>query len=281
VSATRRFFTVMVDPTVTPLPGGAQLASAYHAELARTERLRELVAAGALSGAPFARDASPYSADSYAGRGVLLVGDAASFIDPLSSYGVKKALASAWLAAVVVNSALAEPAVAPAALSLFDERERAIYAQLQRQAAALSRDALVAYASDFWLGRTAADDEPAATEIDVAVLRGDPRVTAAFEAIKERTSLGLRRADSIQVVPRGIVRGNRVVVEDHLVVPGLGESVRYLRSVDLLLLCRLAAEHDQVPDLFDAYNRNGAPAALPDFLGALSTLVAFEVLKFA
>ena len=32
---------------------------------------------------------------------ILLVGDAASAIDPLSSFGVKKALASAWLAAVV------------------------------------------------------------------------------------------------------------------------------------------------------------------------------------
>ena len=34
----------------------------------------------------------------------LLAGDAGSFIDPLSSAGVKKALASAWLAAVAVST---------------------------------------------------------------------------------------------------------------------------------------------------------------------------------
>jgi hypothetical protein len=57
--------------------------------------------------------------------------------------------------------------------------------------------------------------------------------------------------------------------------------VRYLRSIDLVLLCRLAPQYDQVPDLFEAYNRSAPPTSLPDFLGALSALVGFEVLAFA
>ena len=56
----------------------------------------------------WACDASLYSAHTYAdaSRQSLLVGDAGAFIDPLSSFGVKKALASAWIAAVVVHTSL-------------------------------------------------------------------------------------------------------------------------------------------------------------------------------
>ena len=40
-------------------------------------------------------------------------------------------------------------------------------------------------------------------------------------------------------------------------------------------------EFEQVPDLFEAYNRAAPPAPLPDFLGALSTLVGFGMLTLA
>ena len=43
-----------------------------------------------------------YDATRFVDGDVLLVGDAGSFLDPLSSAGVKKALASGWLAAVAV-----------------------------------------------------------------------------------------------------------------------------------------------------------------------------------
>ena len=43
----------------------------------------------------------------YGAAGWLLLGAAGSFIDPLSSYGVKKALASAWMAthSIILRSA--------------------------------------------------------------------------------------------------------------------------------------------------------------------------------
>ena len=66
--------------------------------------------------APWTCDASVYDAPRPGERGVLLVGDAASFIEPLSSAGVKKALLSAWRAAVVTNTCLAKPEMADAAV---------------------------------------------------------------------------------------------------------------------------------------------------------------------
>src|SRR5262249_47619054 len=106
VSAGRRFVTVMLDPTVSDVPGRGALDIAYHAELARMSSLRALVDGAARAGSPWGCDATPYSASRVSDDGLLLVGDAASFVDPLSSFGVKKALASAWLAAVVVHTAL-------------------------------------------------------------------------------------------------------------------------------------------------------------------------------
>src|SRR4030095_6922475 len=107
VSRTRRCVTAMVDPAVTMIRRSGEadnLATAYHAELAKACRLEALVRSGRrparLTAAPFARDASSYDAFRFGDDGLLLVGDAASFVDPLSSYGVKKALSSAWLASV-------------------------------------------------------------------------------------------------------------------------------------------------------------------------------------
>jgi hypothetical protein len=80
------------------------------------------------------------------------------------------------------------------------------------------------------------------------------------------------------------VRDNRVILEEHLATPGFERGVRYVRNVDLVTLAALASEHDQVPDLYAAYGRAAAPAIsppLPDFLGALSMLVAKGVLDFA
>ena len=285
VSASRRYVTVMLDPSITALPGRARLGGAYHTELGRTASLKALVARATLVGAPWACDASPYSADQVYAERILLVGDAASFVDPLSSFGVKKALASAWLAAVAVHTAQTDPAMTSPALELFAQRECAMYDHLQRQSAALAREAAGAHESGFWLGRAdaafdgAADD--ARDELDVAALRSDRRVLAAFEELKRRPAVNLRASDALRVIERATVRGHRVVLEEHLVAPAWPGGVRYCRNIDLVLITQLAGRFDQVPDLFDAYNRAAPHAPLPDFLGALSALVGLEILAFA
>ena len=80
---------------------------------------------------------------------------------------------------------------------------------------------------------------------------------------------------------RVTVQGHRLVLETQLATPALANGVRFFRNVDLVLLHDLATKHDQVPAVFDAYNRAAPPAALPDFLAALSALLSLEVLSFA
>ena len=55
--------------------------------------------------------------------------------------------------------------------------------------------------------------------------------------------------------------------------------LRLLRGVDLVRLVELAPQHRQVPDLFEAYIRRCPPVSLPDFLGALSVLLAKGALR--
>src|SRR6185369_12243561 len=75
----------------------------------------------------WACDASLYHSEAYAGPQFFLVGDAGSFIDPLSSFGVKKALASAWLAAVAAHTSLLDSGRQNVARDFFSNWERSIY----------------------------------------------------------------------------------------------------------------------------------------------------------
>ena len=156
VTAEQRYFTLMVDPRVTRLERGGPLAPCYEAELAKTAALGPLTAGASLDVEPWGCDASVYDARAYQAPGMLLVGDAGSFIDPLSSYGVKKALASGWLAAVAVHTALTDPALAGVALDLFDEREREMHAALERQSAEFFAEAAGRHDHPFWTDRAEA-----------------------------------------------------------------------------------------------------------------------------
>jgi hypothetical protein len=271
----------MVDPSVTALSGGAGLADAYRAELTQTSHLGPMLRTARMVDEPWARDASPYSAVRAGDPGLLLVGDAASFSDPLSSFGVKKALASAWMAAVVVRSALDDPAIAPHALEFYQRRERDIAEALRSRAAGFNREATERHAGEYWARRLADTDLATPSEPDVAALRQDADVLAAFEELRRRDRIMLRPAPGVSRATRPTIRQDRVILQEHLVVPAFPGGIRWLRDLDLVRLADLAPTVDQVPALYDRYNASGAPAPLPDFLGALAVLIGKGILDFA
>ena len=283
VTAEQRCVTLMVDPRAACRPRRGALGPWYDAELAKTAALGPLTAGAALDTGPWGCDASVYDAHAYRAPGLMLVGDAGSFIDPLSSFGVKKALASGWLAAVAAHTALSDSALAGVALDLFDEREREMHAALERQSAGFLAEAAGRHEHPFWTGRAEAvmPEAPSAGP-SVETLRRDPAVLAAFDALRRAPALRLRRGDRLAVVRRPAVTARRIVLEDRLAVPGWADAargIRHLRDVDLLRVVELAPLHRQVPDLYEAYNRVCPPAPLPDFLGALSVLVAKGALQ--
>lgn len=281
VSNTRRQVTVMIDPARTPVTSAAKLAAVYRAEVARTVLCRQITEEAKLDGRPWARDASPYESARVIGNRALLVGDASAFADPLSSFGVKKALASAWLAAVVVRSALEDPARAQAGAHLFEMRERAMAAGIRRQLAAMAHDASMGHTPGFWADRTGALDPVEGAAPDLEALRSDPAVRRAHEEIRRRPSLAVRPTTMAPRVSHPMIEDDLVVVRNHFVLAGLNSPVRYVRNVDLVTLADVAPAHDDVPKLYAAYRRAGGGGDLPDMVGALAVLVAKGALRFS
>jgi hypothetical protein len=280
VTPTRRFMTVMLDPAATPLAAGPDLALRYHDLLADLPALGALVRDASIDGAPWACDATPYAGDPVLGDRMLAVGDAASFIDPLSSFGVKKALASAWLAAVAVHTSLLDPGRSGPAIALFAEREKDYVVAATRELGAMSRDAQAPREGGFWGTRASLHtDELEAASVER--LRDDPEVRGAFEELRGRPSARLAPSRDLVRVPRPIVRGNVVVEEEHLVLPGLATATRYVRNVDLLVVLDVAGATGDVGEMYAQYTRRLGPVSLPDFLGALAVLVGKGGATFA
>ncbi|HEV2688736.1 MAG TPA: NAD(P)/FAD-dependent oxidoreductase [Bryobacteraceae bacterium] len=269
VSPTFRYAAFMVGPGETKMLRGKGLSAAYQAELAKTRAFQKIFQGSTLSQAPWGADASLYFSSQYSGPGFLLVGDAASFIDPLSSFGVKKAMVSAWVAAVVANTCLCRPAMQATALQFFDDRERQVYAECLRQSAGMFGKA--AGKHRFWTNRSKfSDDDPAPDRKEMQ---------RAFEKLKRKRSLHLRRADGVRREPRPRIEGRQVVLKDALIVPETGEALDFFESVDLPRLAELAEHHCQVPNLHEAYNRACPPIRLPSFLAALSFLLTKKILE--
>jgi flavin-dependent dehydrogenase len=261
---------IMLDGPSPRREGSRALVEAYRAELDRTSHMTRHVGHAELQSV-WACDASTYTSAGCAGPRHLLVGDAASFIDPLSSFGVKKAMGSAWMAAVVVNTILRDVdnrERRDAAIELFESWERDITAAHTAQTREFARAAAAHYGGRFWSDRAnlpiAASNDPAdGGASEAAALR------AALLDIRDSAEIGFDLDAHVRYEARPVIRDHEVVLED-----SFPSGVRFRDNVDLVALARLACEHRHVPDLFDAYCRSTAPVPLPSVLGGLSLLVA-------
>jgi flavin-dependent dehydrogenase len=298
VGRTTRHVGAMLDASTTRITRG-RIEEAYRAELAKTRELHALMTtSGAELRHVWACDASLYAAEAYAGPGFLLVGDAGSFIDPLSSFGVKKALASAWLAAIAVHTCLAHPDREAVALDFFTRWERQVYASNLERTRDFARAAHAQHPSAFWATRAdslVSDDAATATEaaatdagaaaseavdapVDEAALLQSPEVQAAFDRVKRSPAIDLAWAAHLRFEPRAVIRDREIVLEDAVPLRAARTSLRYLAGVDLVKLGDMACHHRQVSDLYEAYCRTHTPVSLPGFLGSLSVLLAHGIL---
>jgi flavin-dependent dehydrogenase len=275
-----RYVTLMVDPARSELTRGRSSREIYLRELGKVRPFEPALARATLADGPWGADASPYDAREYARPSFLLVGDAGSFIDPLSSFGVKKALASGWLAAIVVHTMLSRPEMTGHAIAFFNRREREVFAVARRQAAAFTSSSAGHPETPFWLARASnGDDAHSWNEIDVATLARDPTVLAAFDDLRRRAGVQLSRGASARVESRAAVQGREIVLQDQLLLPDAPEGVRFLRGIDLLKLMEIAPARRDVGEICEAISREQQGVSLPDILGALSLLIARDVLQ--
>jgi flavin-dependent dehydrogenase len=259
-----RHVSAMIDPQRSDLVRGGSSRDVYLSEIGKTRAFKRLLETASLASGPSGWDASTYGAREYAGDDWLLVGDAASFIDPLSSAGVKKALASAWLAAVAVHTCLKTPSMRRHALDFYSAREREIERHHAAESRAFLANAARRHDRPFWAERS---EDPGNAN------GGADEVRRAFDQLKSRPALRVVVPPAIRIEPRPLVDGHEIVMAPH-VVPSNAAAARYLHGVDVVRLLELAPTVSHVPDLFELYARQGGPVPLHDFLLALSTAVA-------
>jgi flavin-dependent halogenase len=281
ISRDTRHVGAMVDRASSTVAGGRELELVYRAEAAKAANLGRLLD-GATLDRVWTCDASLYSSERYAGPQFLLIGDAASFIDPLSSFGVKKALASAWLGAVAVHTCLTDPSRQDVALEFFANWERDVYAKHLDRSREFAREALARHPHAFWASRAGSGEVTEAIEPDAA---HDSDVIATFERFKQAPSIRLALSDGVRFEPRPVIRDREIVLEDAFIMQaGLkaratdAEPLRFLGNVDLVKLADIACRHTDVPDMFEDYCRTCAPVPLPSVVGGLSVLVAKGIL---
>ena len=264
IAADVRHVSAMIDPQRSELTKGVPARDVYLGEIAKTHAFKRLLSDATFVGGPSGWDASTYYSERYAGDGWLLVGDAASAIDPLSSAGVKKALASAWLAAIAVNTCIRNPAMRDHALRFYSDRER----EVERHHADKSRAFLSAAARShdrpFWAERSADVDDATADQ---------DGVKRALERLREADHVHLIPGATLSIEARPIVDGSEIRLAPHVAVPGAA-AVRYIQGVDVVALLELAPSSSQVPELFELYVQRVRPVPLHDFLMALSSAVA-------
>jgi hypothetical protein len=99
-------------------------------------------------------------------------------------------------------------------------------------------------------------------------------VRRALDELRSRETWQPRLGPSMSIKPRPIVRGHEIVLEPHIVSVDHPRGIRYVRGVDMVALVELARASRQVPDLYETYVQRAGPAALHDFLFAVSTAVA-------
>jgi flavin-dependent dehydrogenase len=276
VSPTRRCAAVMVDPDRSLSEADGTLERRYRVEIARVPYLQAELASAKLVRV-WGADATPYATATLGGPTHLVVGDAASFIDPLSSFGVKKALASAWNGAAVVETCLSTPQLRSEALEFFAAEERAVCESQIRQSTAHASSALEVHRSPFWEVRATAyvPDQVQRT----GPLEEPLRVRAAFEALRSAAEPRVRRSASAQFVWKPAIHGHAIGLERAVTAAAMPVALRYLDSVDLPAIVDLSGESREVGDLFDRYCRTATPVPLPSFLKALSVLVAGQALE--
>jgi flavin-dependent dehydrogenase len=281
LSPSRRQCTVMIDHERTPI-SRTTLSEVYRAELQKASGIAARVTAARQVGDPWACDATLYRSVRTAEDRALLVGDAASFIEPLSSAGVKKAITSAWRAAVVANTCLENSTMWSVAADFYDRREQLVYRECLERSASFFREAASFHRDPFWETRAACRLDgalPPGGELTDRQFAGDPAVREAFEGLRAGASGGFAASSGLRFEMAPVIEGRKIELREAIVIPGVESPARFAAGVNLPALIRIATDCADPGAILQAYQNRIGEADPHDVLLALSLLIARGTVK--
>ena len=282
LSPVKRQCTVMLDADRTTIRK-TDLERLYIEELQKARSIGTRLSGAVRTGTVWACDASVYDCvKAYEGES-FLVGDAASFVEALSSGGVKKALSSAWTASVVVNTCLASPSMRGAASEFHDRRERQVFREYARWSTEFFREAARVYGDPFWtsradFGNSVAADRVGPSDFD---LEHDANVRIKFEQLRDASNICLVPGPHLTFGHAPVIEDREVVLREGVVIAGFEVPLRFVAGVNLPELIRLATECRDLPSLAEVYERRVAAVDPRELLIGLSFLITRGVLSLS
>ncbi len=264
LSSDLRNATVLFGPDQLERVRQAGVGSFYEAALRSTSFTKRLLAGACLNARPVGIDASWLCSQRFVEPGLLLVGDAGSVIDPLSSQGVYKALCSATTAVAVINTCLRKPGMEDVALGYFDEEEHRIFNGYAAGSASIFREEQRWSDRPFWAERhsLSVGDVPVAAPVSEQRKEFPPELTASIEAGRAG-SLLLAVREEVSIEARPFLAGGEVVLADCIVTESFTYGYR-------------GPQHDFLTDLVRRFERG---TRIGDVLESTRDRASSDVLK--
>jgi 2-polyprenyl-6-methoxyphenol hydroxylase-like FAD-dependent oxidoreductase len=206
----------------------------------RAQRLRRCLPGWAELGEVALHDASARAvADAAPQPRLLLVGDAAVALDPLSSQGVAAALRSALQAAAVLHTALARPSQAALAWRFHRLQQRRLAQQHTRLAAGFREAAAAAYGSPFW-----------------SALPGHAGAAAATPLARDWPPLHapLCLADAVSCRPEPVLEDGWIAERPALVHPAQDQPVAWLAGAPVEAWIEPLRRRPTLAELLDTWH---------------------------
>ncbi len=222
------------------------LGQFYLAELRKVPYVSGLLEGAHLARPPRAFDASWYTASAFAGERFLLVGDAGLFIDPLSSEGVHKAMASAITGAAVVNTILQRSARAGHAIQFYAEGQQATYNAHYHESARYYREEERWLDQPFWQRRSQTQFQVPSSKFQVP----NPVQPGVR---KPQLVSHVRLAPGVTIEQRPVIEGPYVELREVVIAPPYPRGVRFLQNVCVPTLLRAVETYGAVANVIAAY----------------------------
>jgi flavin-dependent dehydrogenase len=238
-----RNVTLLVDWDMGEHIRQAGLRSFYQTELAKVSYITQFLSQARLVFPPRAFDATWHTAASFAGDRFLLAGDAGVFVDPLSSEGVHKAMASSITGAAVINTILQRPGMASHARDFYEGVQHSLYEAYYRQSAEYYREEQRWPDAPFWRRRSQ-QYVPVSSPQSPVPSSQSPIIVSHLSVAPEVT-----------IEQRPVIEGPFVELRDVLIAPSHPRGVRFLDNVCAPTLLRAVQAHGAVARVMETYLR--------------------------
>ena len=229
----------------------------YLAELHQTSYIMGFLSTAQLPQHPQVFDATWYTASAFAGEQFLLVGDAGLFVDPLSSEGVHKAMASAITGAIVANTLLKRPALRPHAIRFYNESQQLTYETHYQQSVRYYGEEQRWSGQPFWRTRTTPVQGSQFTihnGEETGDLQRETRLPSSPSAIpKTQRISALRMAPGVRIEQRPVIEGPFIELREVVVAPPYPRGLRFLLDVHVPQLLNIVAQHAAVVEIITTY----------------------------